>query len=418
MKLSLFAVALGLSLAMTPFAEAAAPSATHPPLDLSKVRGFNYTTSLDKSVDPRDHAGLWLLYDQAQVDRDLDRARILNLNQVRVFVSYTAWRADKSTFNRNLLNFLRSCHQRGIGVMLGLIDQPYPPADPHGSATQVPPETRQWLTEMVHLLGGNPGLAFWDAGNEPDNPGIKDPALRRRRIDLARAIAVLLRQLDKRTPVTIGCTLIPCMIETAPSVDVLSFHDYSPTRAQIHGRITEAQAFASTVHKQVFNSEIGCIGRANPYDIALEEFQHAGMGWYLWELTITPEWGNVHGVFYPDGTVRDPSIAAAILGFFRNRGPSVVLENPDRERWVTRAVTDGRKWLNQPTPDWQEGLKQAEIEANILETAQLVPMRDPPTRMVEQFRRGAPNLPALQELVRHFISTLEPYQTPHPPSAP
>jgi hypothetical protein len=61
------------------------------------------------------------------------------------------------------------------------------------------------------------------------------------------------------------------------------------------------------------------------------------MGWYLWELTITHEWGDVHGVFYPDGTVRDPSIAAAILGFFRNRGPNVVLEDLDRERWVARA---------------------------------------------------------------------------------
>jgi hypothetical protein len=57
------------------------------------------------------------------------------------------------------------------------------------------------------------------------------------------------------------------MKDTASNVDVLSFHDYSPTREQIRANIKEAQAFAATVHKPVFNSEIGCIGRANPYDV-------------------------------------------------------------------------------------------------------------------------------------------------------
>src|SRR5271163_1533322 len=131
------------------------------------------------------------------------------------------------------------------------------------------------------------------------------------------------------TPITIGCIHVACMKETAPAVDVLSFHDYSSTRAQIRANIAEAQAFAASVHKPVFNSEIACIGRANPYDMALEEFNRGHMGWYLWELTIVHEWGDVHGVFYPDGTVRDPSIVAAIMGFYRNRTANTVLEDPD-----------------------------------------------------------------------------------------
>jgi len=72
----------------------------------------------------------------------------------------------------------------------------------------------------------------------------------------------------------------------------------------------------------------------------------AGVGWYIWELMITQRWGNVHGVFYTDGTVRDPAIPTAILGFFRNRGETVALEDPDREQWVTRKVAaDGRQAL-------------------------------------------------------------------------
>jgi hypothetical protein len=381
--------------------------AEKPSPDLTNVRGFNYTTSLDTSIGPRGHSGLWLKYDAAQVERDLTNAQRLNLNQVRVFIAYSAWKADPELSNRNLLDFLHACQRHNIGVMLGLIDQPRPVAP----ATDLPPELKPWLEGIVKLTANEPALQFWDAANEPD--GARGGAdARTRALVIARATAALLRATGTHTPITIGCIHVACMKETAPAVDVLSFHDYSSTRAEIRANIAEAQAFAASVHKPVFNSEIACIGRANPYDMALEEFNRGHMGWYLWELTITHEWGDVHGVFYPDGTVRDPSIVAAIMGFYRNRGPNVVLEDPDRERWVQRAVTGGNAWLASPAPEWNEGLKQAEIEANILEAAQLVPMREPPTRALALLRNAPPDIPALQALVRRFVSILEPYQDP------
>jgi len=385
--------------------------AEKPSSDLANVRGFNYTTSLDTSIGPGGHSGLWLKYDSAQVERDLSNAQRLNLNQVRVFVAYSAWKAGPELSNRNLLDFLHACQRHNIGVMLGLIDQPRPISP----GTTLPPELKTWLEGMVKLTASEPALQFWDAANEPDNAARNGPDERTRALVIARATADLLRATGTHTPITIGCVHVACMEETASAVDVLSFHDYSSTRAEIRANIAEAQAFAASVHKPVFNSEIACIGRANPYDMALEEFNRGHMGWYLWELTITHEWGDVHGVFYPDGTVRDPSIVAAIMGFYRNRGPHVVLEDPDRERWVQRAVTGGKAWLASSTPDWNEGLKQAEIEANILETAQLVPMREPPTRALELLRNAPPDMPALQALVRRYVATLEPYQDP--PSA-
>jgi hypothetical protein len=385
-------------------------SARQIPSDLSGMRGFNYTTSRDDSIGPRNHSGLWLKYNQADVDRDLDNARRLNLNQVRVFVPFSAWTTDKATFNKNLLNFMLACHQRGIGVMLGLIDEPRNMADNPAAF----PQLQEWIADMVKVVGHEPSLEFWDASNEPDGGSQRDTAARQGRLNLARYMAGILHKLDKKTPVTIGCIHVACMKETVSSVDVLSFHDYSPTREQIRDRIKEAKDFAATVRKPVFSTEMGCIGRANPYDVTLQEFMRANMGWYLWELTITKEWGDVHGVFYPDGTVRDPTIVSAILGFFRNRGPNVVLEDPDRERWVTRAVTDGRNWLAQPDPDWHEGLRQAEIEANLLEAAQLVPMREPPTRTVDLLHTAPPDLPALQAIVRGYISILEAHETSRP----
>jgi hypothetical protein len=125
---------------------------------------------------------------------------------------------------------------------------------------------------------------------------------------------------------------------------------------------------------------------------------------------ITARWGTVHGVFYPDGTVRDPSIPAAILGFFRNRGGPVVLEDPDREEWVAKAIDNARKWLAAADAKWEDGLDAAETAANLLESAQLAAMREPPTREVEILRRGPRNLPALRAALEKYAALLEPYR--------
>jgi hypothetical protein len=121
-------------------------------------------------------------------------------------------------------------------------------------------------------------------------------------------------------------------------------------------------------------------------------------------------WGDVHGIFYPDGTVRDPSIPMAIMGIFRNRGPDIVLERPNREGRVTRTVADAGNWLANPNADWHAGLDIAEVAANLLESAQLVPLRELPTRQVEVLRRGKEDRAALRTLLEKDIVALQPYE--------
>jgi hypothetical protein len=376
--------------------------------DLSNVRGFNYNTV--SSVDDAHgvaYTDQWIRYNHEEVDRDMGFAQKLHLNEVRVFLSYNAWLKDRAQFRDRLIDFVRTCYAHGIGVMPVLVD---------GAEEMMPnlfepsarPQLREWAQDLVSAIGKEPGLVFWDANNEPDI--ISEPKeFMRHRMEIARYVAGVLRELDSRTPVTIGCAYVPCMEELADAVDVLSFHDYSPTTHEIRDNMATAKQFAARVGKPVFNTEIGCIARANPYDLTLQEHMRASMGWYIWELMIAQHWGNVHGVFYSDGSVRDPSIAAAILGFFRDRGPNVVLENPDREGWVTRAVDDGNKWLNDPAPDWNKGLDVAETEANLMEAAQLVAMRELPTRTVDLLRSGKPDVPELQTVIRKYIAILKPY---------
>jgi hypothetical protein len=365
------------------------------PKDVSTIRGFNYESA--PTIGHNEH---WLLYDSAETERDMDMAKRLNLNQVRIFLGYTAYLRDKAAFRKNLIHFVRACHQRGIGVMpvVG-----YPGGIAADKASW--PKTREWAADLVNTVGNGkePGLAFWDVANEP----------RQARIEFARYMAGVFRELDKVTPITIGSTFESEMEETGSDlVDVLCFHDYSATRAQIRANIERAKQYAAKQGKQVMNTEIGCLARSNPYDVTLEEYTNGKVGWYIWELMITNQWGTVHGVFYGDGTVRDPSIVSALMGFFRNRGPNVIPEVPDREGRVTRAVSESKKWLADPNAAWDSGLDLAESSANLLEAAQLIAMHDPPTRQVDLLRRGQPDLPAMRRLVEKFSAILEPYQLP------
>ena len=77
-------------------------------MDLAKIRGANYRAAGAK--DTTDH---WLHYKPAETGRDLDYARRLNLNQIRIFVSYEAWTADKPAFRENLVHLLRASINAG-----------------------------------------------------------------------------------------------------------------------------------------------------------------------------------------------------------------------------------------------------------------------------------------------------------------
>lgn len=384
------------------------------PKTLSDVRGFNYTpASARRSWD------MWLQFNAQEVDRDFGYANELRLNQARVFLPFGAWEQDPKTFSSSLASFMDIAHQHRIGVMLVLV--PYMPRS--GNGNDVAPgnldsRMQSWIKAVADIVKEKRSMEFWDVQNEPDYPGPREhPRTEQelaRRMYLARMFADTVHEVDTVHPTTVGCTYEKCMEDTASFADVLSFHDYSPTVAQIDENLSRASAFAARVGKPFFNTEMGCIGRANPYDIILHEYYKAHVGFYVWELMITHYWGSVHGVFYPDGTVRDPSIPAALLGIFRNRDPSVVLEDPDRESWVTTAVADGKAWLASPNPDWNDGLRIAEIEANLLEAAQLVPMRTLPTRTVYLLRAGTPNIPALRLAISQYVSLLEPHVDPHP----
>ncbi len=372
------------------------------PGDPSLIRGFNYTPA--GVASPRHHIDCWVRYDTAAIEFDLDLAKSLNLNQVRVFVPYTVYTEDSVALPAKLKHFVRECHKRNIGVM------PVLQGGPWMRDTTQRYLGRNWARFLVDAISDEPGLSFWDVMNEPDWPPTPRERVMRN-FENCKFMAKTFHELDPETPVTIGMAFVEGMIRLADYVDVLQFHDYMQTREEIRDTINRAKEFAAKVNKPLINGEIGCIARANPYDITLQEHMNAKVGWYIWELMIVRKgWGTVHGVFYEDGSVRDPSIAAAIMGFFRKRTPDILLADPDKEGWVTKVIDESNKWLKDPAGTWKDGLDLAETSAHLLEAGELTAMRIPPTWEVDMMRKGEVNLKALKELIIKFKNQLEPYR--------
>jgi hypothetical protein len=344
------------------------------------------------------------------IEFDLDLAKSLNLNQVRVFVPYAVYTEDKEALPAKLRHFVRQCYKRGIGVM------PVVGSGQWIRDTTLRAQGVEWAQFLVNAISDEPGLAFWDVMNEPDWP--RTPIERvLRNFENCKFLANTFHKLDPNTPVTIGMAFVDGMIKLADYVDVLQFHDYMQTTEQIQDTIKRAKEFAAKVNKPLVNGELGCIARANPYDITLQEHMNAKVGWYIWELMIVRQgWGTVHGVFYEDGSVRDPSIAAAMMGFFRKRTPDILLADADKEGWVTKVTDQGNSWLKDPERTWKNGLDIAETAAHLLEAGELTAMRIPPTYEVEMLRNGEVNQLALRDLIIKFNTQLQPYRKPPAPT--
>ena len=360
------------------------------------LRGFNYTPSTAVN-----DISFWRDYDEGLVERELTYAQRLGLNSARPFLAYVVYEHDPKSFLNRLTHFVRTAHDRGISVMPVVWDSCFDDTMPTIGSTEnkwIPnpgvqrlgpefwPAGEAYCADLVQTLGSEPGLAMWDIMNEPliTSWVMEDTPERDERKgtiwNFVHHFCGVMKELDSAHPITVGVANVATLAQVETHVDVLSYHDYLPTRAAIRAQIDDGLRVAKANQKPIFISELACLARANPYDVTLEICQEAGIGWYLWELMIgKSRWRDIHGVVYPDGTVRDPSIVAAIQGFFRRRGPDMIPPDVDKEGAATRVLGQAEDWLGTPDVDYAQGVILLETIANLLEAGEHVPMRDPPS---------------------------------------
>ena len=381
MKIRLFL--LTLTIAMASLTISASPLLS----DYSHIRGFCYPSGWRANKET--------------LEKELGYAVRLNLNSARIWLSHGQYQRDPQAFLDQLVMFVRTAHSMGISTMPIFFNGNG--LNPNILKPEFKKEGDEYVAAVINALKDEPGLLMWDIMNEPvcnDYVGQAPAGEREKRFkevyDFVRYYIQKTKELDPvKNPVTVGVMYPQYLEEVAHLCDVLSFHDYRETRAIVqHGYDVAKEYSAKNNNKPLINSEMACTGRSNPYDMAIELAEQNGAGWYVFELMIRGYWGAVHGIFYPDGTIRDPSIVSAVMGFYRKRDLTTSIHhNPNMEGYAQKALTrieavltDGYKVFESRRASTDDILEAAEWAANLLEGAEMVPMFEPPTAKIQTWR--------------------------------
>ncbi len=378
------------------------------PDECRRIRGVNYAPCPS---------------DEARMRRELSYGRRVGLNAIRVWLSFRAWERLGEDYLNELKKAVRIAYDCGYRMMPILFN-----GNGENSASlpdDLRPAMMRYVRETADALKDEPGLLMWDAMNEPLCSGwidgCHDPDEKKARVErvwaFLREVIPTIRECDGEHSVTVGYTTAWEAEDTVCSLcDVLSFHDYSATRSRMNANFALATEYGRKYGIPVIQTETGCLARANPYDMVLEACEKYEMGWFVFELMIHGRCDSEHGVFYPDGSVRDPATVSAMMGCYRCRDlDTMILPVPNREGHAAKAVEAIRKALTEYTEDafdyrpsdLETLYEAAEYAANLLECCDMTPMACPPTAQINAWRKAtaAGGKPPLRE-VRAFAYDL------------
>ncbi len=352
------------------------------------------------------------------LEKQLEYCQRLNLNSNRHWASYAEWQKDPKGYIASVKQYIRTCNDAGVSTMqilfngnmmdVAILDEPFwkEVGDPY-------------VRDMVAALKDEPGLLMWDIMNEPScndywrkSPEDEKEARWNKLHAFLKHYCELVKELDPEGTITIGHTYSTELEPSAEWVDVLCFHDYLETRARIEHTYDVAEEMRAKYNKPIINSEMCCLCRANPYDLAIQIATERKVGFYVFCLMADGYWGDVHGLIYPDGTIRNPDAIAALYGFFRNRGASRIAANPNKEgnvytalELLKEALTDKVVLFENKRSSTDDILEAAEYAANLLEGCEMVPMNNPPTARINDWRAMPEEARPLAE-IRAFAYSL------------
>jgi len=354
--------------------------------DYSWVRGVNYYQC-----------------EEEQLRRELGYGKRVNLNAVRIWLSRNEYEKSKGMYLAKLINYVRVCYDCGYQVMPILFNGNM--LDPDTLTPEQYARNDEYAEAVVKALRNEDGLLIWDVMNEPFyNEWILDPQASEAEVEERRQITYtfirrycdFVRKCDPINALTVGFAMAEENEPVIDCVDAISFHDYSATRKAMHKNFGNAKALSEKYGKPAMQTETGCLARCNPYDMVLQACDEYQMGWFVFELIIHGRCDTEHGVFYPDGTVRDPGTISAMMGCYRSRDlNTIIVPIPNREGQAAECVEDIKAALTEYTRDvfdYRQSnvdalLLACERAANLLECCDMIPMALPPTAKVFAWRK-------------------------------
>jgi hypothetical protein len=256
------------------------------------VRGINYY--------PRDTPfdAFWSNYDPAVVDADFERIAAMGMNSVRVFLPFDELLGRWTTEDElaPVVDLMDRAADHDLGVVVTLFD------GRTDHRTDRWDSDRTHLTTVVETLRDHPALLMWDLKNEPDRDIGANQVPEQLMYAWLGHIGHSLRELDGRTPVTIGWSTAAAALAAPVQVDVLSFHHYGTPeelaelgpqlQTQAAGRPMFLSEYGLPTWNSVFPGGHTEAEQAAYYADVLTVAEALGiehsMPWTLWDLSVAP----------------------------------------------------------------------------------------------------------------------------------
>lgn len=316
------------------------------------------------------HYQMWRGYDPNVVERDLGYATRVNLNAVRVWLSYEWWKEDSEALAASVDHFLSAAAANGIRVLISLFDsvgsvEPWDEVlarnDPAtgvpaaGPLDRVIKDPDRWTKPLKYVRW------FMDRYRDDDRllaiEVMNEPGWSDAEKAFARGMFRKMAKERGAIQLTVGATsLIHSVDYLEWGADVLQFHYNYPRSEEAFRRIAEdAVSHAERLDLPVWLTEWQRIrtsgggfsgnikgGEWRPkYRTMIPTIRELGVGNFFWSLMVKPaftldqrEMGTVNGLFHEDGAVWSLEDARAIKSMSGN--PDFEgRERPERPNWMS-----------------------------------------------------------------------------------
>lgn len=271
-------------------------------------------------------------FDPETIRKELGYAKAIGMNTVRVFLSYTVWKAEGQEFLDHFEEFLQIAAQNGISVTPILFDDcafdggkdpvygPQPDPEPGmangrwvpspGYATADDPSQavslKEYVDAVISVHKDDERILMWDLYNEPGNRvgAQEDTELRLPSLPLLVNVFAWARALEPVHPLSAGVwtpgwpgweAFNRIILELSDIVNMHSYSDLAYTRRIIE----EAQA----ENRPIVMTEWLCRTLNCGVLTHLPYFKEQNVGSYMWSLVRgrTQTW--INGMLWQDGAV-------------------------------------------------------------------------------------------------------------------
>jgi len=328
--------------------------------ELFKVKGAIYISAKAWNIYQ-----MWRDYKEEETERDLNYAKSISLNALRIWLSYEYWLEDSESAFLKFDHLLDASMGKGIKIVPSLFEGNGPDPTPEQlqdtsieTAVCVASPSREIILDeslwngpkefveaFMKRYANDHRLLAIELFNEPENLGIAEKSidydrfflLRSKCMHFTRQIAALANEMRGDIPLTVGCG--PIALNGAYEdlgIDVWQLHHNFPkSEEELKSTLEEAKLLQEVMKKPVWISEwqrirtnTGWQGEKMLSDMlmpglatAASLIEDSGIGSFFWSLMLKPAYlpgqrkaKTLNGVFHEDGAVYSLKDARAVSG--------------------------------------------------------------------------------------------------------